>query len=521
MIKIFFNKPIVFLFCFIAVFYFNSYAYSNTVRVAILPFINISANKNYDWISQGFSESLTSAFAQTGKFVVIERNQIKQLLTEQSFQKSGYVDEKSSVEIGKILGVDKLIVGSYQVFSGNISVNSRIVDIKTAIIDSKGAIANKRAKLENIFDLQEELCLIHSKGLIDNLSDVQKEQISQVTSKSTNSVTAYEYYIKGRQEFQLLNQKAFARALEYYNKALEIDNNYALVLSDLAQMYGKWGYQRHQNGQEYLSYLKQSLDYGKRAVVIAPNIGESHRGLSVAYSKNGDLLNAEIEIKKALELNPNDSESYFFLWKVKNEDENSENIKKAISLNPSFAPSYNDLGLLMQQKKDYNRAIEYFNKAIKINSGFTYAYMNLGNIYSEMKNYNEAILNYKKAIEIDPDFSYVYTFLGNAYQNINEVDKAIEYFNKAINVNPDFVHAYNNLANTYFSLKNYNEAILNYKKAININNKFNTAYYNLGLAYEANGEKQKAIEIYNEYIKNFPDSSQSKEIEKIIKEISL
>lgn len=506
---------------FYVIFNFNSLSYANSVRVAVLPFINISSDKNYDWISQGFSESLTTAFAQTGKLVVIERNQIKQLLSEQAFQKSGFTDDKNSVEIGKILGVDKLIIGSYQVFSGNISVNSRIVDIKTAVIDPRGAISNKRGKLENIFDLQEEVCIIHSRELISNLSANQVDKISQVTSKSTNSVSAYEYYIKGRQNFQLLNQNAFANALEYYNKALEIDSNYALVLSDLAQMYGKWGYQRQQNGQEYLSYLQKSLEYGKKAVEIAPGIFESHRGLSVAYSKNGDLLNAELEIKKALELNPNDSESNFFLWKIRNEDENSPNIKKAIELNPSFAPPYNDLALLMQQKRDYVKAIDYLNKAISVNPGFVYAYMNLGNVYYELKNYNEAIKNYKRALEVDPKFSYVYTYLGNSYLLINDNEKAIESFKNAIKINPEFVHAYNNLGNTYYMIKNYDEAIFYYQRAIKINPKFDLAYYNLGLTYQSKNDKKKAIEIYREYINNFPKSDKNKNLEETIKQLSV
>lgn len=507
------------------VFYFliniNNISYADTMRVAVLPFINISSDKNYDWISQGFSESLTTAFAQTGKLVVIERNQIKQLINEQAFQKSNFIDEKSSVEIGKILGVDKVIIGSYQIFSGNINVNSRIVDIKTAVIEPRGAISNKRARLDNIFDLQEELCIIHSRELINTLSENQVEKISQVTSNSTNSVNAYEYYIKGKQEFQKYNQQAFQTALNYYNKALEIDPKYALVLSDLAQMYGKWGAQRQLNGQDYESYLQKSLEFGKKAIETAPDIFESHRGLSVAYSKNGDMANAEIQIKRALEINPNDSESNFFLWKIKNEDENSINIKKAIELNPSFSPPYNELALLMQKNKNYAKAIDYLNTAININPGFVYAYMNLGNVYYEMKNYNEAIKNYKKALEVDPNFSYVYIYLGNSYMLINETEKAIDSFKSAIKLNPYFVHAYNNLGNTYYLSKSYDEAINNYAKAIELNPKFDSAYYNLGLAYQAKNDNLKALELYKQYIKNFPESDKVKSIEETIKQLSV
>lgn len=519
MINVLFKRVILFSLIFYPILTYSNPVYAQTIRIAIMPFVNISEDKNYDWLSQGFSESLTSAFAQTGKLVVIERNQIKQLLKEQSFQKSGLVDEKNSIEIGKILGVDKLIVGSYQIFSGNISVNSRVVNIQTAQIDTKGAIANKRAKLENIFDLQEELCVIHSRELIDNLSDNEKKQISQVTSKSTNSLTAYEYYVKGREQFQHLNPKSFIQALEYYNKALDIDKNYALVFSDLAQMYGKWGYIRQQNGQEFQSYLKQALNYGQQAVNIAPNIGASHKGLGIAYYKNANVPKAKLEMEKAIELNPNDSESYFFMWNINHEDENSENIKKSISLNPAFAPAYNELGNLMQNKKEYSKAIEYYQKALEINPGFAYAYMNIGNVYTEIKNFDKAIDSYQKAIEMDPDFSFAYVYLGNAYRSLNKLDDAVKNYQQAIKINPDFVHAYNNLGNIYHTNQNYQDAINNYQQAIKINPEFNTAYYNLGLAYEAKGDKVKAVETYNQYLAKFPYSPQAKEIEKIITEI--
>ncbi len=69
-----------------------------------MPFSNVTKNPQYDWISDGFNESLTSAFAQIGQFIVVERAQIDKVAGEQELQLSGSISEKQAVQIGELLG---------------------------------------------------------------------------------------------------------------------------------------------------------------------------------------------------------------------------------------------------------------------------------------------------------------------------------------------------------------------------------------------------------------------------------
>lgn len=502
----------------ISIFITYSSSYSLPLsKIAVLPFRNITGDVSYDWVSQGFSESLTTAFSQMGKFVVVERNQINQVFNEQAFQKSGMVNDKSIVEIGKVLGVDKLVIGSYQVFQGNININSRVIDVSTAQVDSGHSITNKRGKLENIFDLQEEICLLHAKSFEGDFSSLSMDDkkmatMTALTTKSTKSMKAYEYYVKGRDSFLLFNANGYQKAIEYYEKALEIDKNYALALSEMAQVYAKFGYLRLQNGQESQSYFDKGIEYGKLAVSKEPNLGASHKGLGVAYLKMGETKLAEKYIRKALEINPSDVESYFFLWHLTNEDVDSKLVEKIIELDSNFAPIYNSLGEKYESKKQLDLAIENYKKAIEINTHFAYAYSNLGSAYLKINQRDMAIKAYEKSIEEDPTFTKAYINLGNLFENEGNFKKSISYYEKAIKSNSNSVHSYNNLGVAYHQTKLFNKAIESYKKAIEINPSFETAYINMALVYETTGNKETALNIYNDIIKKFPNTENKKQI---------
>lgn len=494
----------------------SSYSFSLS-KIAVLPFRNINGDINYDWISQGFSESLTTAFSQMGKFIVVERNQINQILGEQAFQKSGFVNDKSIAEIGKVLGVDKLVIGSYQIFQGNININSRVIDVSTAQVDNGHSITNKRGKLDNIFDLQEEICLLHAKSFENNftnltIEDKKMNSMASLTMKSTKSMKAYEYYVKGRNNFILFTQKGYEKAIENYQKALEIDNGYSLALSEMALTYAKYGYLRQQNGQEYQSYFDKGIEFGNKAVASAPDLGASHKGLGVVYLKMGAKELAEKSIRKSIELNPSDVESYFFLWHLTSRDVNSDLVKKIIQMDPNFAPVYNFLGELYENKNELDLAIENYKKATELNENFAYAHSNLANVYLKKNDLNNAIKYYEKSIEADPTFTTPYISLGNIFESKGNFGKALKYYEEAIKSNEYSVHAYNNLGVAYHQIKSFNKAIESYKKAIDINPNFETAYINMALVYENVGSKNDAIEIYKDILNRFPNTQNKAEI---------
>ena len=116
-------------------------------------------------------------------------------------------------------------------------------------------------------------------------------------------------------------------------------------------------------------------------------------------------------------------------------------------------------------------------EAIEINPNFADAYSNRGVILQEMRRYDEALQSYDNAIKINPNHFFSHGNRGITLKDLNRYDEALNSFDRAIEINPNFVEAYNNKGNALKDLKRYEEALDNYKKVFNLKPEYE---YNLG-----------------------------------------
>lgn len=100
-------------------------------RLAVVPFEDLTGDEKMRQLVAGFSETLSAKFVRTGEFDVIERRQLAAIMKEQGFQGSGFADESTAMEIGKIAGVEKIIIGSVQKAGNQMKVVARVVSVKT------------------------------------------------------------------------------------------------------------------------------------------------------------------------------------------------------------------------------------------------------------------------------------------------------------------------------------------------------------------------------------------------------
>ena len=106
-------------------------------KIVILPYEYLSDDIKYQWLSKGFSETLIEPILNTEKYTVLEGTLRDKVINEINFQQGKYVDIKSAVKIGKMLGANEIVIGSYQVHENKIMIFSRIVDVETSkIIDN-------------------------------------------------------------------------------------------------------------------------------------------------------------------------------------------------------------------------------------------------------------------------------------------------------------------------------------------------------------------------------------------------
>jgi tetratricopeptide (TPR) repeat protein len=280
---------------------------------------------------------------------------------------------------------------------------------------------------------------------------------------------ATELYTKARNSYLLFNAKGVGEAIDMYEKAIEIDNNYASAYAGLGEAYSFMGLWNEQNFVEKDSQLfKESLSNSQKALELDQNSSVSHRALAASYRGLGRFEDARKEAQKATELNPNDAEAYYILWTVSGADPDSKYIKKAFELNPNLSIAYNDLGYIYFTKGIYDKAVDNLNRALEANPELIQAHVNLGLTLAAQKKLKESEEQYRTAIRLNPDYLLGHYNLGIVLANQGNYDEAISEFAKAIEINPEFPEPHIALAFAYESKGDNDEAVKQYNKFIGL-----------------------------------------------------
>lgn len=456
--------------------------YAAETRIAVLPFKNLVQKPDWNWLSEGIASTITSKLGNMKGISIVERSQLQAAISELGLQHAGIVDDTTAVKAGKILGVQVVILGEFQVVGDVIRISARFVEVQTAKVVSSSLVTGS---LQSIFTLQDDVSLSLAKSLNIDVPEEAKKEIKSAAPQ-TSSLSAYEYYSKGY-DYEW-NQKDTDKALEYYQKAISADPNYENALFELGYIYSDRG--------EY----KKSIDYYTRAYNVNPKAKDIPNNIGLAYSKAGEYENAEKWYKKSLEIDPNYTLALNGLGlvyhKKKQYAEAEFWYKKTIQIDPNYHLAYYNLGIIYEDLKKYPESIEFYKKAISINPKYINAMINLGLIYETVKkDYSEAWRLYKKAIDADPNSHLGYYNMGFLYSNKEyenyDIDKAIYNYQQAIIVNPKYDLAYFYIGKLYTQKKEYSKAANAYEKAIQLYDKDPSYYNNLGWVNEL--QKQYAV----------------------------
>jgi len=163
------------------------------------------------------------------------------------------------------------------------------------------------------------------------------------------------------------------------------------------------------------------------------------------YAEKGDYEKAISDFTKAIELSPENSETYnnrgFAYMNKGYYDEALADFNKAIEINPKYSKAYNNRGLSYYNKKLYDEAISDFNKAIELDPKYSKAYNNRGLTYKEKGIYDKALADYNIALKLAPDNPRISWNIAIIYCEYKQWDKAIQYINRVIELNPTYPEA--------------------------------------------------------------------------------
>ncbi len=252
--------------------------------VAVLPFENLSENVDHDFFSDGLTADVISQISKVNSLKVISKDAVREYKR----------DRPSLREIAETLNVSTILIGSVQWNEDKIRISVELVDVaKNKNIWEESFDRDSK----DIFLVQTEIAREIAKALDANLSVEEQNQIGKA---QTSSFSAYEMYLKGRDQYYQYDSATNLLAAETFKKAISIDPAYAMAYIGLADAYSQMSY--FGLGMDWLDY---SLEASSKALEIDPYLSEAFSSQGSAYYYKGRKDLSQVSFEKALALNPN------------------------------------------------------------------------------------------------------------------------------------------------------------------------------------------------------------------------
>jgi len=353
-------------------------------------------------------------------------------------------DEKVAIDIGKRLGASWILGGGYQRMGEMIRITARVIDVNTGEVIRTVKIDGK---ISEIFGLQDKIVYELSQGL--NLV-LGTSEITDIEANETQSVEAYESFSRGMINLRTSSRDSLDRAIHYFEKASELDPNYAGAWAALSAAYDLKG--------GFLSIPELShkaVEFAQKAVKLNPRLSHAHQFLGGAYSTLGRYDEAIAAISEAVRLEPNNAGAHgslaraYWIGKGMVEEAIIE-LEHAVAINPQAGYSYLQLVFLHTLIGNFTRAesaakhaIELQEKYISGKEGLQVvgAHTRLGYCYYRQGRYDEAIEEYEREHEFlkssdhalrDRSLIELDEKLGAAYKRKGMPEEAEQHFKHAI-----------------------------------------------------------------------------------------
>ncbi len=355
------------------------------VTLAVLPFQNLGADPEREYLADGLTEEAIAALGQVDPeyLGVIGRT------TAMAYKGT----TKSLAEIGQDLGATFLVEGSIRADRLRLRITTRLVRARDQIqiwSDSHDGEAG------NVIEFQRELSVAIAQQIHLRLSP---QRLQGLERRQTQHSEAYDLYLRGRYFWNQLSPLTTRRAVEFYARATELDPNYALAWCGLADAYAASPINGDANPLEVWPRAREAA---ARAVNAASNLAQAHASLGfVKFWLDWDWPAAE----RAL--------------------------RRAIALDPNYSLAHRMLGIVLSHLRRDREALAAARRAREVDPlDFTHQALS-AQIAFNARDYQAAVEFARRAVVLDPEFWVSYIQLAQAYEQLGQSDAAIDALQKA------------------------------------------------------------------------------------------
>ncbi len=426
----------------------------NKKSIAVLPFLNMSADPENEYFSDGISEEILNALVKVEGLKVTAR-------TSSFMFKGKNLDVR---EIGHQLGVTHLLEGSVRKSGSRVRITAQLVNC----VDGYHSFSETYDRtLEDIFDVQDEIASTITNRLREHLGETEHEE--KLVIPATMNMEAYETYLRGLFYFnQFGNDTAMGQAIPYFEKAIEMQPDFALPHArlGLCYLFQAWGMKLswEEANQKATYHIERTKALGietaeanfaiavfqiffnwdwtgavhaiQKGLDLFPNFSSLYHALSTIYYISGDMDLAVKAHAKGLEIDPLSIEMIFFmgiayLWNHEY-DKALPHLHQVVELVPHHRTAKEYIGWTAAFQQDYAKALTLF---VKLEPAVGYRLHRstcLGWVYFKMGEKEKAEVCLQEILDLEKQSISFCTDLMTLYTCFGDFDKAFHYLELAV-----------------------------------------------------------------------------------------
>jgi serine/threonine protein kinase/Tfp pilus assembly protein PilF len=413
--------------------------------IAVLPFTNMSADAENEYFCDGLAEELLNALAKIENLKVAARTS--------AFSFKG--KSASISEIGNTLGVKTVLEGSVRKSGNRLRITVQLINAADGY-----HLWSERydREMKDIFDVQDEITL----AVVDALKvKLLGEEKAVVLKRYIENTEAYELYLKGRYYYNKHTTEDWLKGIEYFEKAVEIEPEYAPAYAQIGICYVTLSHFGVLSPHETFPKGKAAVT---RALEIDDQLAEGHSALAnILFYYEWDWAAAEREFRRAARLNPNDANTR---WR---------------------------LGMLLVSRERFAEAIKEARRAVELDPLSLLANLYAGWIYLLADRPDRALKQVAQMIEIEPRFHGAYWLKGGVYLGQEKYEEAVDALEKSMALGGTPI-VKSSLGCAYGLGGNRDEALRVLNELLETREKQYTTALNIARVYNGIGEIDSACE---------------------------
>jgi serine/threonine-protein kinase len=371
--------------------------------IAVLPFVNMSSDKENEYFSDGLAEEIINALTKLENLRVTART-------------SAFVfrDAQQDVrKIGETLHVSSVLEGSVRKAGNRVRISVQLIDVSDG-----GNMWSERydREMTDVFEIQDEI----SQAIVGKLKVKLASQSGSgadtstpakpLVKRYTENLEAYDLYLKGRFELYKMTREGLDRSRRLFEQAIALDPNYALAHEGLAYNWYLEGSLGFMAPREAMPRARGAV---QRAIELDESVAEAHATLGVILALyDWDWSGAERELLRSIELNSaspicRDVYSFYYLRVVGRIEEAVSETQQALSLDPLSILFRVHLAFLFYLQNKYEHSIAQFRKVLEMNPRYYLGHAMMGNVYTLAGQYDEALACYASARVADAESKFI------------------------------------------------------------------------------------------------------------------